>query len=283
VKIGIFFPGSKDPGVAAAALAREAEERGFDSFFVGEHSNSPVGSASTHPLLDEVPDFYMQLPAPFIVLAAAAATTERIRLGTAIALLGQRDPIHFAKETATLDVISDGRLSLGIGYAWNTEEFANHGLDPKLRRQLLREKMLAIRSLWEDEVSSYDGEYVSIAPTVSFPKPVQRPGPPVLLGGPPTPGVFRHLLEFCDGWMPAGGHGGITKGWAQLRELATEQGRDPDSLTMTVSGPRATPEVCAHYRDAGADEILLNIMGDTRTDVMNMLESHVDLAAELDG
>lgn len=283
MKFGAFLVGCADPSFQPLELALAAEEQGFDSFYVGEHSNFPVVTDSDHPLLKEVPEFYMRLPAPFIALAAVAARTKSIRLGTSVALLGLRDPIHFAKETATLDVISDGRLELGIGYGWNAEEFANHGLDPRLRRRLTREKMLATRRLWEDEVSAFAGNLVTVNPTRSFPKPRQSPGPPVYLGGPATDGVFRHVLEFCEGWMPAGGHGGISQGWTTLREQAQDSGRDPESLSLVISGPRATVEVCDHYRSIGADQVLLNLMGQTRDDMFRLLDEHAAVRDRLSG
>jgi probable F420-dependent oxidoreductase len=281
MKVGAFLVGCADPSFQPLELAVAAEERGFDSLYVGEHSNFPVATNSDHPLLDEVPEFYMRLPAPLISLAACAARTSKIRLGTSVALLGMRDAIHFAKETATLDVISGGRVELGIGYGWNVEEFANHGLDPKLRRKWTREKMLATRRLWEDDISEFAGELLTVKPTRSYPKPVQTPGPPVYLGGPPTPGVFRHAIEFCEGWMPAGGHGGISKGWAALHQQAEESGRDPATLSLVISGPRASFEICDHYRAIGAEQILLNVMGDTPDDMFRMLDEHVVLRDRL--
>ena len=181
-------------------VAREAERLGFESLFVPEHSHMPL--ATDFPLAPETPMIYKSMYDPFVALAAAAAVTENLKLGTSIALIPQRDPIHTAKEVATLDQISNGRVVLGIGAGWNEEEMEAHGTDPKTRFRLMREKVEAIKTLWTNEVAEYHGRHVEVPPTWQWPKPVQDPHPPILMGG-AGPNVLNRVVNYCDGWLPA--------------------------------------------------------------------------------
>ncbi len=185
---------------SVVTVAREAERLGFESLFIPEHSHIPVDT--NFPLAPEVPMIYKSMFDPFVSLAAAAAVTENLKVGTAIALIPQRDPIHTAKEVATLDQISNGRVVLGIGGGWNEEEMAAHGTDPSTRFRLMREKVEAIKTLWSEEVAEYRGRHVDIPPTWQWPKPVQDPHPPILVGG-AGPNVLNRVVSYGDGWMPA--------------------------------------------------------------------------------
>jgi len=181
-------------------VAREAERLGFESLFVPEHSHMPL--ATDFPLAPETPMVYKSMFDPFVALAAAAAVTENLKVGTSIALIPQRDPIHTAKEVATLDQISNGRVVLGIGAGWNEEEMEAHGTDPRTRFRLMREKVEAIKTLWTEEVAEYHGRHVEIPPTWQWPKPVQDPHPPILMGGAGA-NVLNRVVNYCDGWLPA--------------------------------------------------------------------------------
>ena len=185
---------------SVVTVAREAERVGFESLFVPEHSHMPL--ATDFPLAPETPMIYKSMFDPFVALAAAAAVTENLRVGTSIALIPQRDPIHTAKEVATLDQISNGRVVLGIGAGWNEEEMEAHGTDPRTRFRLMREKVEAIKTLWTEEVAEYHGRHVEIPPTWQWPKPVQDPHPPILMGG-AGPNVLNRVANYCDGWLPA--------------------------------------------------------------------------------
>ncbi len=182
------------------AVAREAERFGFESFFIPEHSHMPL--ATDFPLAPETPMGYKSMWDPFVTLAAVAAATEAIRVGPSIALVPQRDPIHMAKEVSTLDRISNGRVVLGVGAGWNEEEMEAHGVDPKRRFRVMREKVEAMKTLWTQEVAEYHGRHVDIPPTWQWPKPVQDPHPPILMGG-AGPNVLNRVVNYCDGWLPA--------------------------------------------------------------------------------
>ncbi len=181
-------------------VAREAERLGFESLFVPEHSHMPL--ATDFPLAPETPMIYKSMYDPFVTLAAMAAVTERLKVGTSIALIPQRDPIHTAKEVSTLEQISNGRVILGIGAGWNAEEMEAHGTDPSTRFRLMREKVEAMKTLWTQEVAEYHGRHVDIPPTWQWPKPVQKPHPPILMGG-AGPNVLNRIVNYCDGWLPA--------------------------------------------------------------------------------
>ena len=204
MKYGVFiFP--TDQSIRPDVLAKEAEDRGFESFWVPEHSHIPTsrvtpwgGQKDAPPL----PEQYWRTHDQFLALAFAAAATSKIKLGTGITLLAQRDPIWTAKEVATLDTLSGGRLEFGIGYGWNKEEMAQHGTDYLDRRALLREKVLMMKSLWTEEEASFDGDVLSLEPSWAWPKPAQRPHPPIIMGAAAGPRTLADIVEFCNGWLP---------------------------------------------------------------------------------
>ncbi|WP_405136489.1 TIGR03619 family F420-dependent LLM class oxidoreductase [Nocardia sp. NBC_01388] len=199
MKIGLMTT-PRESAADTVAVAQMAEARGIESIWLGEHSHLPT--ATKHAFHEETPDFYKRVPDPYVTLAAAATATERIRLGTAISLPAEHNPITLAKMIATLDHASGGRFDWGIGYGWNQLEMVNRGLDPLRRMATLREVVLAVRALWTSEVTSFDGKHVSFTESWCRPKPVQAPHPPILLGCRPGPRAFTQLAEFCDGWMP---------------------------------------------------------------------------------
>jgi len=182
-------------------LAREAETRGFHSLYIPEHTHIPTSRETPAPTgTPELAREYLRTLDPYIALAAASSVTDRILLGTGIGLVAQHDPITFAKEIATLDRLCGGRFAFGIGYGWNREEMRNHGVAFHERRAIVRERMLAMQALWSQERASFAGEHVRFEESWSWPKPVQRPRPPVLIGGAPGPKLFRHIAEDADGW-----------------------------------------------------------------------------------
>jgi probable F420-dependent oxidoreductase len=237
-----------------AALGRALEERGFASLFVAEHTHIPVDRTSPWPGGAELPRWYYRTLDPFVTLAAAATATERLRVGTGIALVIQRDPIILAKEVASLDRISGGRAVLGVGAGWNREEMRNHGTDPRTRMALLRERVLAVKELWTKDEAAFHGEFVDFDPVFSYPKPVQDPHPPVLVGG-SGPTTFDRVVEFGDGWMPIHGRGTEDLP-AQIAELRERAGR---RVPVTVFGVAPKPENVAELRAAGVDQILFNL------------------------
>ena len=241
-----IFP--TDESIGPAALARAVEEAGLESFWLPEHSHIPVSRRTPYPAGGELPREYSRTLDPFVALGAAAAVTERIGLGFGVCLLMQRDPIITAKEVASLDHISAGRVLFGVGAGWNEEEMLDHGTDPRRRFGILRERVGALRAIWSEEEASYQGEHVAFEPMWSWPKPVQRPGPPVLIGGNGR-GVLDRVLDYGDGWMP-NAVGDPARLCARMEELAGRaEGRE---LPVTVFSVRPDAESLAPFAAAGA-------------------------------
>jgi probable F420-dependent oxidoreductase len=235
VRVGlVYLPTDRSVGVDD--LAAEAEARGFESLFLGEHSHIPVSRRTPFIMGTDLPDEYRRTLDPLVALGAAAVRTSTIRLGTCIFLLAQRDPISTAKQVATLDHLSGGRFELGIGYGWNVEEAAHHGVEWTTRRRRTAEYVAAMRALWTEEEASFVGDFVRFEPSWMWPKPVQRPGPPVVLGCGPGPRNFAEIVAWADGWFPVPflGHG--PDDVRALRRAAADAGRDPGDLAITVNG-----------------------------------------------
>jgi probable F420-dependent oxidoreductase len=261
-----------DRSMSPVELAREAEARGFHSLYVPEHTHIPTSRRTPPPTGDAVlAEEYKRCLDPYIALAAASAVTERIRLGTGIGLVAQHDTITFAKELATLDVLSGGRLVLGIGYGWNHEEMENHGIDVKQRRAVVREKMLAMQALWSQEVAEFRGEFVSFEPSWQWPKPVQQPRPRVLIGGAPGPKLFQHVAEYADGWLPIGG-AGVKEALGELRAAFEEHGRDPGAIHVVPMGILPSEAKLDYYRELGVTEAVLRVPSAPRDEVMPVLD-----------
>lgn len=276
MKIGVTIHAT-DLAMSPVELAREAEARGFASLFVPEHTHIPVSRRTPPPTGDaELAEEYRRSLDPYAALAAAAAVTSRIRLGTGVALVAQHDPIALAKQIATVDHLSGGRLVLGIGYGWNHEEMENHGVDPKRRRARVRETMLAMQALWANEVAGFSGEFVRFEPSWQWPKPVQQPRPPVLLGGAPGPTLFAHVAEYADGWLPIGG-AGLARALPALRRAVEERGRDPRALEIVPMGVLPTPAKLDHYREIGVSEAVLRLPSAPRDAVMPVLDEYARL------
>jgi probable F420-dependent oxidoreductase len=190
----------RESAADTVAIAQMAEDRGFESIWLGEHSHLPT--ATRHAFSEGTPEFYKRVPDPYITLATVAGVTQRIRLGTAISLPAEHNPLTLAKVIATLDDACAGRFEWGVGYGWNQLEMVNRGLDPRFRMATFRETVLAVRQLWTSEVTRFEGKHVNFSESWSWPKPVQMPHPPILLGCRAGRRAFAQLAEFCDGWMP---------------------------------------------------------------------------------
>jgi probable F420-dependent oxidoreductase len=240
MKLGIFaFP--TDESLPVPELAREVEDRGYHSFWVPDHSHIPTsrrtppgGRRTSRPL----PEEYRRNLDPFGALAAAAAVTSRVALGTGVCLVAQRDPIWTAKEVATVDLLSGGRFRFGIGFGWNREEMADHGVDFATRRARGREHVLAMRELWTKDEAGFEGEFVSFEPSWAWPKPLQRPHPPIWLGGAPVADTLDQVVEYGDGWMPTGPDAMDEGPLDELRRRCEAAGRDPESITLGVYAPK---------------------------------------------
>ncbi|MBM4267035.1 MAG: LLM class F420-dependent oxidoreductase [Deltaproteobacteria bacterium] len=273
MKVGVTIH-STDLSMNPIELAREAEARGFHSVYLPEHTHIPTSRRTPAPTGDaELGEEYKRSLDPYIALAGAAAVTRSIRLGTGVALVAQHDAITFAKELATLDHLSNGRLVLGIGFGWNREEMENHGIDFRRRRELVREKMLAMQALWKDEVASFEGELLGFEPSWQWPKPIQRPRPIVLIGGAAGPKMFAHVAEYADGWLPIGGSG-IRASLPELHRAVEERGRDPRSLHIVPMGVFPDDGKMAYYREVGCTEVVLRLPSAPRDLVMPVLDEY---------
>ena len=258
-------------------LARAAEARGFESLWVPEHTHIPA--SRTTPFLDgrELPKEYWHGHDPFVALATAAAVTTRLRVGTGICLVVQRDPITLAKAVASLDVLSGGRVLFGIGGGWNAEEMANHGTPFAARWGILRERVLAMKEIWTKDEAEFHGEFVRFDPIWSYPKPVQRPHPAILLGV-NTPGARQRVVDFCDGWLPmAARPGDLEAGMRDLRLRAAAAGRDPRSLTVSVYSARPDPAGLDAYAAAGVERAVLSLPSAGPDVVLPLLDRHARL------
>lgn len=257
MKIGLFHFNTDD-GADSIALAREAEQLGFESIFFGDHSHIPASRRSPYPdpPFGELPRHYYRMQDPFISLAAIASVTERIRLGTSICLVVERDPITLAKVVATLDHISNGRVILGVGAGWNLEEMENHGTDPETRIALLRERVEAMREIWTREQAEYHGRFVNFDPIFAWPKPKQTPHPPILVGG-MGPTVHKRVVAYGDGWLP--GHmkdlGALQARIDELQQHASEKGRSALPITIISPDPRHIPS----YVGMGIERAILGL------------------------
>lgn len=243
-----------DESIGSAELGRALEERGFESLMLAEHSHFPLKRET--PRVAELPRHYFRTLDPFVALAAAATATERLVVGTAIALVIERDPIHLAKEVASLDHVSGGRAVFGVGAGWVREEMRNHGTDPRTRTALLRERVLAIREIWTRDEADYHGSHVDFDPIQQWPKPVQRPHPPILVGG-EGPRILDQVVEYADGWMPRAmiGWGPLLEKLAEVRRRAEAHGRAP--LPVTLFGASPDRGDLDRYAADGIDRVLL--------------------------
>jgi probable F420-dependent oxidoreductase len=227
-----------------------------------------------------LPEEYWRTHDQFVALTAAAAVTNTLRLGTGISLVAQRDPIWLAKEVASLDVISAGRMLFGIGFGWNHEEMESHGVDIGHRRAVVREKVLACKALWTQEEAEFHGKYVNFEPSWAWPKPVQFPNPPIIVGCSPKDLHFRHIVEYADAWMPIEGRWPIDEAWAKLQQFAESAGRDPSTLDLGVYGPKPDAAHIAHLRDVGASFGALLLPPLDRDAALAMMDSYAPLVDE---
>ena len=261
-----------DRAMAVPELAAEAERRGFVSLYLPEHTHIPVSRDTPPPTGAAVlPEEYSRTLDPLIALAAAASATSRIVLGTGVCLIAEREPIVTAKAVATLDLLSGGRVALGIGFGWNREEAADHGVRWETRRDRAREHVLAMRALWTRDVASYAGEYVAFAPGQAWPKPARRV--PVLLGGASGPTLFRHIAEYGDGWLPIGG-AGIREALPALREACARAGREP--VPVIPFGTEPTPGKLDYYASLGIEEVVLRVPSAPRDEVLPVLDAYAE-------
>jgi len=239
--------------------ARAAEARGFESIFFIDHTHIPTRRTTPYPLGTELPKDYYHNHDLFVAMSYAAAATKTIRIGSGICLVIERDPFTLAKEVASLDFLSGGRVIFGIGAGWNREEMEDHGTDFKTRWKLLRERIEAMKAIWKDDEAEYHGELVNFDKVWSWPKPMQKPHPPILLGGHGDK-AFDRVIRYCDGWMPLTWvDKSIIPEIAELRARAEKAGRDPKTISVTVFGAKPDAKELSDYERAGVERVLFTL------------------------
>jgi len=273
-----YFP--TDYGIDISELARALEERGFESLFVCEHTHIPVSRRTPFPGGGELPKRYKHTHDPFVALSFAAAASKRLKLGTGIMLVPQRDPIVTAKSVSSLDRLSGGRFILAMGGGWNVDEMENHGARYETRFKLLRERALAMKELWMREEAQFHGEFVNFDAVWMYPKPKQRPHPPMLLGG-ESDHTLRRVVEFCDGWFPRARGGWEPKSAVErLQKAAAAAGRDFSTLSITTFAAPADREKLKPYREAGIDRVLLEVPDLGREEILRVLDKNAALVRD---
>lgn len=271
-----MFP--TDYSIQPVALAKAVEERGLDSLFFPEHTHIPTSRATPFPGGTDLPKMYWHTHDPFVALGAAAAVTERILLGTGICLVIERDPITLAKEVASLDMISNGRFILGIGAGWNREEMENHGANFPKRWAQVREKVLAMKAIWQNEEAEYHGEWVNFDPIWSYPKPVQTGGPPIWIGA-NSPWVFDRVAEYADGWMPIGGLG--SGNIERMAESMEKVGRKVNDMDLALFGAPTSEEALVGRIEQGFDHLIFNLPSESADDILPRLDKCAALAEQM--
>lgn len=264
---------TSDRGITPGRAAQAAEAAGFDSFYVPEHTHIPVRRDAMHPRTGtrELPDDrYMRTLDPWVSLSMAAALTSVIRLGTAVALPAEHDPITLAKTIASLDHLSGGRVTLGIGFGWNTDELSDHGVSPGTRRTVLREYLEAMQALWTQDEASYDGQVISFGPSWAWPKPVQQPGIPVVVGAGGTVRTFAWIARSARGWLTTPNETDLDQKVALLRQTWQEAGRDGEPLVTVLAG-RPDPDELAHWDRIGVTDVAFGLPDRAEDEVVGYL------------
>jgi probable F420-dependent oxidoreductase len=277
----IFFT---DYSIGPAELGRALEERGFESLWAPEHSHIPLTRTSPFPQGGDLPKKYYDVMDPFVTLAAAAAATSRLRVGTGVCLVVQRDPIQTAKAVASLDQVSAGRFLFGIGAGWNAEEMLDHGTDFKARFKVMRERVEAMRAIWTKSKPEYSGEFVKFPPMMTWPKPVQKPHPPVIVGG-AFPYGARRAIRYGDGWVPHASrpeYGDVSDFLPQFRTMAKDAGRDSASLPVTMFRVVEELDRLRHYRDIGIARVVITLPSAMADQVLPILDRWAELIDRTD-
>jgi probable F420-dependent oxidoreductase len=272
MKFGLaIFP--TDYAITMTELGPAVEERGFESLWVAEHTHIPVSRLTPYPSGGELPKQYWHTLDPFVALTAAAVVTTTLRIGTGICLVIEHDTIDMAKQVASLDHVSQGRFLFGVGGGWNREEMADHGTAFETRWQVLRERVEAMKAIWTREEPEYHGDFVDFEPIWIWPKPVQKPHPPVLLGG-NGPNTLKRVVRFADGWMP--NRGDFLERIPDLQRLAQEAGRAPIPVTAYV---KPAPQEIERCIQAGVERVIFYLPSDGREAALDRLESLTKLTA----
>ena len=277
MKLGISIFDT-DRAIHPAEFARAVEDRGFDALYLPEHSHIPVSRKTPWPGSPPgknlpLPDYYPRLNDQIVALSMAGAVTDRIELGTSVTLLPQHDPIWMAKQIATLDHLTNGRVVFGVGYGWNNEQGESHGVSFTSRRPRFEEYLATMRALWTENEATFIGEYVQLEPSWCYPKPSQPGGPPIIVGG-TGPRTFDAIARCADGWMPITGRASILKPLAALREAFERHDRDPDSIQVVIAGATTDPDGLRNLESEGVGRAFLNIWSEDRDAILNTMDEY---------
>jgi probable F420-dependent oxidoreductase len=275
----IFFT---DYSITPADLAVALEQRGFDSLWAAEHSHIPVPRRTPPPGGGELAKRYYDVMDPFVTLTAAAAATKTLKVGTGVCLVIQRDTIQTAKLVASIDQVSGGRFLFGIGGGWNAEEIEAHGTVFATRMKKMHEQIEAMKEIWTKETAEYNGDIVKVPSMQTWPKPVQKPYPPVLLGG-AFPWAARRAVRYGDGWYPNASSGDPEVYLPQLRQMAAEAGRDPNSLPVTIGGVAEDLKQLQRFRDLGVVRANVSLPAEGPDQVLPILDRWAKLIRQLNG
>src|SRR5262245_30164228 len=276
MKLGILMFAT-DYAIRPDELARACEERGFESVWFPEHTHIPASRRSPWPVGGELPRDYWHTYDLFVSLIAAAAATRTIKLGSGICLVIERDPIILAKEVASVDQLSGGRLLFGIGGGWNAEEMENHGTPFQRRWKVLRERIEAMKVIWATEAAEYHGEFVNFDPIWSYPKPFQQPHPPIILGTLSTKGLQR-VVRYCDGWIPTGV--GLEELPAAIKDLharAEHAGRRPSEVPVSIFGAPGEEATLHRYQELGVERVVFTVPSREKDQVLPVLDRYATL------
>ncbi len=274
-----------DYSMTPSELGQALEVRGFESVWAPEHSHIPLSRKTPFPSGGDVPKKYYDAMDPFVTLTAAAMATKKLKVGTGVCLVTQRDPIQTAKLVASIDNVSNGRFLFGIGNGWNQDEMENHGTVFASRHKLARERVEAMKAIWAQSKAEYHGEFVNFDPMMSWPKPVQKPHPPVIVGG-AFPYSARRAIRYGDGWIPQAARGGyseIADMIPKFREMAAQAGRDPTSIAITVWFPRREADLMKRYQDLGVSRVVFNLESEKAATVLPVIDAIATLMREVNG
>ena len=264
-----------DYSMTPVELAVALEQRGFDIMWAPEHSHIPLSRKTPFVLGGDLPKRYYDVMDPFVTLAMAAAATKTLKIGTGVCLIAQRDPIQTAKLVASLDQVSGGRFVFGVGNGWNRDEMENHGTVFESRHKLARERVEAMKAIWTQSKPEYHGEFVNFDPMMTWPKPVQKPHPPVIVGG-AFPYSARRAIRYGDGWIPQASRGAyaeIADMIPEFRKMATQAGRDASKIEITVWFPKKDADVMKRYQDLGVSRVVFNLESEKADTILPVIDS----------
>jgi probable F420-dependent oxidoreductase len=274
-----------DYSMTPAALAVALEQRGFDILWAPEHSHIPLSRKTQFVLGGELPKRYCDVMDPFVTLTAAAVATKTLKIGTGVCLIAQRDPIQTAKLVASIDQISGGRFVFGVGNGWNQDEMENHGTAFTTRHKLARERIEAMKAIWTQSKPEYHGEFINFAPMMAWPKPVQKPHPPILVGG-AFPYSARRAIRYGDGWMPQITNASptpLTELIPRFRQMATDAGRNAAGFDISIGGQAEDVELIKQYRDLAVTRVSVSLPSENAETILPVLDRWVAIMRAVNG